>query len=97
MELLSDDYYSDALEGKRGYRRKSRKSKPNAEEDADGSETEEDDVEGKSGAIQREAVKAETECHNFVIVGATLGSLLIVASFMMCILSYRLYKVRKMA
>ncbi len=35
-----------------------------------------------------------TDCSTFLIVGAVLGSLLVVASVMMCVLSHRLYKVR---
>ena len=37
----------------------------------------------------------DDDCHNFVIIGAVLGSLLVAASAMMCILSHRLYKLTK--
>ena len=37
----------------------------------------------------------EAICQNFVIVGGVLGSLLVAASVMMCILSLRLYKLTK--
>ncbi len=41
------------------------------------------------------SAKTLSDCSTFLIVGAVLGSLLVVASVMMCVLSHRLYRVSR--
>ena len=48
-----------------------------------------------NGSSPNSSVAEDDLCRNFVIVGGVLGSLLVAASVMMCILSQRLYKLTK--
>lgn len=48
----------------------------------------------RSQAVHGNGLKVE-DCQTFVIIGGVLGSLLVTASVMMCILSQRLYKLTK--
>ncbi len=47
------------------------------------------------GSAPATASSVLSDCSTFLIVGAVLGSLLVVASIMMCVLSQRLYKISR--